>query len=418
MQRAFPSYEVLVGTRYLRSRNRNRFISFISLISVLGIALAVAVLIVVLSVMNGFEYEVRSRILRVVSHAAITGWQGALEDWSLARDVAAAHPDTRAVARFVSGQGMLVGDARIRGVEIRGIDPASEARVSELDALMEAGSLDALRPGDYGIVIGRSLAEELGAGVGDRVILMVAEGVTTPAGLVPRMRRFEVRGIFYAGMYEYDRGLALVNVRDAARLLRMGDAVSGIRIAFDDPMRAPPVVREIAQSLGQDVYITDWTRQHANFFRSIQLTKSIIFVILLLVVAVAAFNIVSTLVMVVREKGSDIAILRTLGAAPGGILRIFITQGALVGLLGTLLGVSLGLLLAANMDAIVAFIENLLGMKFLAPDVYFISDFPSRIRAGDVFRVAGIALLLALLSTLYPAWRGARTAPARALRHE
>lgn len=418
MSRISSSYEFLVGTRYLRSRSRNRFISFISLISVLGIALAVAVLIVVLSVMNGFEYEVRTRILSVVSHGAITGWQGRMDDWEVVRDLASANPDTRAVARFVSGQGMLVGEEEIRGVEIRGIDPASEALVSDMPSLMESGTLDALEPGGYGIVIGRSLAEELGAGVGDRLILMVAEGVTTPVGLAPRMRRFEVQGIFYAGMYEYDRGLVFVHVRDAGRLLRLGEAVSGIRLALDDAMRAPVVVRDIAQTLGRDVYITDWTRQHANFFRSIQLTKSIIFVILLLVVAVAAFNIVSTLVMVVREKRGDIAILRTLGASPGGILRIFITQGALVGLFGTALGVLLGLLIAANLASIVAFIESVFGMKFLAPDVYFISDFPSRIRAADVMQVGGIALLLALLSTLYPAWRGARTAPAQALRHE
>ena len=418
MSRILDSYEIVVGTRYLRSRSRNRFVSFISLISVLGIALAVAVLIVVLSVMNGFEYEVRARILSVVSHGAITGWQGRMDDWALVRDKAAANPETRAVARFVSGQGMLVGAENIRGVEIRGVDPAREALVSDMPALMEAGSLDSLEPGTYGIVIGRNLAAELDVAVGDRLILMVAEGVTTPAGLAPRMRRFEVRGIFYAGMYEYDRGLVFVNVQDAGRLLRLGDAVSGVRIALDDAMRAPVVIRDIARSLGQDVYITDWTRQHANFFRSIQLTKTIIFVILLLVVAVAAFNIVSTLVMVVREKRGDIAILRTLGAAPTGILRIFMTQGAMIGLLGTLLGVLLGLMIAANLDSIVAIIERVFGMKFLAPDVYFISDFPSRIKAGDVLRVGGIALLLSLLSTLYPAWQGARTAPAQALRHE
>lgn len=418
MPRVLPSYELLVGSRYLRSRNRNRFISFISLISVLGIALAVAVLIVVLSVMNGFEYEVRARILSVISHGAITGWQGRMDDWQSVRDLAAANPDTKAVARFVSGQGMLVGESEIRGVEIRGVDPAREAEVSELPALMESGSLDALEPGSYHIVIGRRLADDLGADIGSRLILMVAEGVTTPAGLAPRMRRFEVRGIFNAGMYEYDRGLVFVHVQDAGKLLRLGDTVSGIRIAVADAMRAPVVVRDIARSLGRDVYITDWTRQHANFFRSIQLTRSIIFVILLLVVAVAAFNIVSTLVMVVREKRGDIAILRTLGAAPAGILRIFVTQGALVGLVGTLLGVLLGLLIAANLDGIVAMIERVLGMKFLAPDVYFISDFPSQIRASDVLQVGGIALLLALLSTLYPAWRGARTEPAQALRHE
>lgn len=414
----FPSYELLVGTRYLRSKTPNRFISFISLISILGIGLAVAVLIVVLSVMNGFEYEVRDRILRVVSHAAITAWDGRMTDWSVASDLARANPGTAAVSPFISGEGMLVSDTGIRGAELRGIDPDTESGVSDLASMMQAGGLAELRSGDYGIVIGRSLADLLQVEVGDRVILMVAEGVTTPAGLVPRMRRFEVVGIFYAGMYDYDRGLAFIHVKDAARLLRLGDAVTGIRVALHDPLQAPVVVREIARSLGQDVFITDWTRQHANFFRSIQLTKSIIFVILLLVVAVAAFNIVSTLVMVVREKRGDIAILRTLGASPRGILAIFMTQGGLVGLLGTASGVLLGLLVAANMNTIVGFIERLFGTRFLAPDVYFISEFPSRIEFGDVLQVASIALLLALLSTLYPAWRGARTAPAEALRHE
>ncbi|MDJ0928443.1 MAG: lipoprotein-releasing ABC transporter permease subunit [Gammaproteobacteria bacterium] len=411
-------YEMLVGWRYLRSRNRNRFISFISMISIVGIAVAVAVLIVVLSVMNGFEYEVRDRILRVISHAAITGWDGRLEDWQLAEDIALAHPDARDVSRFISGQGMLVGSETIRGVELRGIDPEAEARVSDLPALMQAGSLDSLEAGKYRLVIGRALAEMLDVSVGDRLILMVAEGVTTPAGLVPRMRRFEVSGIFYAGMYEYDRGLVFAHLEDAARLYRLGDAVTGIRLVTQDPRTAPAAIREIARSLGQDVFITDWTRQHANFFRSIQLTKSIIFVILLLVVAVAAFNIVSTLVMVVREKRGDIAILRTLGASARGILSIFVTQGALVGILGTVGGILLGVAVAANLDAIVALIERGFGLQILAPDVYFISEFPSRIEAADILQVGGIALVLALLSTLYPAWRGARTRPAAALRHE
>ena len=411
-------FEIGIGLRYLRSRNRNRFVSFISLISMLGIGLAVAVLIVVLSVMNGFEYEVRNRILQVVSHAAITGWDGRLQDWRLAADIAAANPASRAVAPFVSGQGMLVGDSAIRGIEFRGIDPVAEAAVSELPALMQSGVIEALQPGAYRIVLGRTLAELLRAKVGDRVILMVAEGVTTPAGLAPRMRRFEVAGIFYAGMYEFDRGLAYLNIDDAARLLRLGDSVTGVRIAMRDPLVAPTAVRTIARELGQDVFITDWTRQHANFFRSIQLTKSIIFIILLMVVAVAAFNIVSTLVMVVREKRGDIAILRTLGTTTSGILAIFMTQGLMVGLAGTLLGVIFGLLLAANIDVVVALIERVFGMKFLAPDVYFISDFPSRIESADVLRVAGIAVLLALLSTIYPALRGARTQPAAALRHE
>ena len=256
------------------------------------------------------------------------------------------------------------------------------------------------------------------AKIGDKLILIISQGVVTPAGLAPRMRRFTISGIFAAGMYEYDRGLVYVNVADAARLFRLGKAVSGIRLAVADPLSAPGTVREIAESLGRDVFITDWTRQHANFFRSIQLTKSIIFVILLLVVAVAAFNIVSTLVMIVREKRGEIAILRTLGASPAGVLGIFVTQGGLIGIIGTLFGVVFGVTLALNLDWIVAGLERLIGFRFLAPDIYFISDFPSRVQVGDVVQVAGIAVLLAFVSTIYPAWRGAAAAPADALRHE
>lgn len=411
-------YEIGIALRYLRSRNKNRFISFISLISVFGIAIAVAVLIVVLSVMNGFEHEVRARILSVVTHAAITGWNGRMEDHAQVEELILANAETAAVARFVEGQGMLVGDADIKGVEVRGIDPQAELRASGIASLVEQGSLESLQPGEFRIVIGRELAELLGVGIGDRLILMISRGVTTPAGLVPRMRRFEIGGIFHAGMYEYDRGLALINVEDAARLYQFGDAVSGVRIAFVDPLRAPLAVREIARSLARDVYITDWTRQHANFFRSIQLTKSIIFVILLLVVAVAAFNIVSTLVMVVREKRAEIAILRTIGAAPSAILGIFMSQGGLIGVIGVVCGVGLGLLVAVNIAWIVAGLERLLGFRFLAPDVYFISDFPSRVQATDVIEIAVIAFLLAFVSTIYPAWRAAVMAPAEALRHE
>ncbi len=410
--------ELAVALRYLRSRNKNRFISFISLISVTGIGVAVAVLIIVLSVMNGFEHEVRTRILQIVSHAAITGIDGRLEEWRLVQDIVMADPATVSVARFVGGQGMLIGDAEIKGVELRGIDPDAELRTSGIGELMEQGDLRSLESGAYRIVIGRELAELLGAGIGDRLILMISQGTATPAGMVPRMRRFEVGGIFSAGMYEYDRGLAYINVDDAARLFRLGDAVSGVRISVADPLRAPSVVRTIAESLGRDVFITDWTRQHANFFRSIQLTKSIVFVILLLVVAVAAFNIVSTLVMVVREKRSEIAILRTLGASPAGVLGIFMTQGALIGLVGTAFGVLFGVGIATNLDWIVAGVERLIGFRFLAPDIYFISDFPSQVRLGDVVQVAGIAVLLAFLSTVYPAWRGAVTEPAEALRHD
>lgn len=410
--------ELAIAMRYLRSKNKNRFISFISLISVAGIGIAVAVLIVVLSVMNGFEYEVRDKILKVVAHAAITGTDGRLDEWPLVEDIVSAHPETVAVARFISGQGMIVGDDSIKGVEVRGIDPAAELRTSGVGDLMTGGSLESLESGSFRIVIGQELADMVGAKIGDKLILIISQGVVTPAGLAPRMRRFTISGIFAAGMYEYDRGLVYVNVADAARLFRLGKAVSGIRLAVADPLSAPGTVREIAESLGRDVFITDWTRQHANFFRSIQLTKSIIFVILLLVVAVAAFNIVSTLVMIVREKRGEIAILRTLGASPAGVLGIFVTQGGLIGIIGTLFGVVFGVTLALNLDWIVAGLERLIGFRFLAPDIYFISDFPSRVQVGDVVQVAGIAVLLAFVSTIYPAWRGAAAAPADALRHE
>ncbi len=411
-------YPLLIGSRYLRARTRNRFVSFISLISILGIAVAVAVLIVVLSVMNGFEYEVRDRILDVLSHAAITTAGDGMDDWRLASALAESDPDTKAVSAFIGGEALLIAGDVIKGAQLRGVDPQSEVRVADLEPLMVAGRLDDLQSGAYRLVIGRSLADLLRVRVGDRLIMMVSQGVTTPAGLVPRMRRFEIAGIFYAGMYEYDRGLVFLHRDDASRLLRMGDSVTGLRLAMVDPENAPSAVRAIAQRLGQDVYITDWTRQHANFFRSIQLTKSIIFVILLMVVAVAAFNIVSTLVMVVREKRADVAILRTLGASPRGILTVFMTQGTLIGVLGTTVGVLLGLIVASNIGQLVAWFESLSGIQILAPDVYFISEFPSRVEWLDVGRVAGIALLLALLSTVYPAWRAAATPPATALRHE
>lgn len=411
-------YELGIALRYVRSRNKNRFISFIAATSVAGIGVGVAVLIIVLSVMNGFEYEVRERILNVVAHGAITGMDGRLDNWRGMKDQAEARDDVISAAPFIAAQAMLVGAGPVRGAEVRGIDPAAELATSALGELVEEGSLEALAGGSFGIVLGRTLAEELGVAVGDRLIMMISQGVTTPAGLVPRMRRFEVTGIFSAGMYEYDRGLAFISLEDAARLWRLGDAVSGVRLAVRDVLDAPRVVREVARESGGGVYVTDWTRQHANFFRSIQITKSMIFLILLLVVAVAAFNIVSTLVMVVRDKRGEVAILRTLGTTPHAVLLIFVLQGALVGIAGTLAGTAVGVTAAANMDVIVAFIERLLGFQFLAADVYFISDFPSRILWPDVWSVTGIALVLALVSTLYPAWQAARMAPADVLRYE
>jgi len=414
----FRPYELFVGLRYLRSRSRNRFVSFISLISVVGIALAVAVLIVVLSVMNGFEYEVRNRILSVISHGTISGMGGRLLDWEIMQNIARADPEVVASAPFISGQGMLVGDEAIAGVELRGVQPAAEKQTSGAAQLLTAGSLDALASRQYRIVIGAQLAERLGVGLGDKVVLMTPATTVTPAGMLPRMRRFTVSGVFYAGMYEYDRSLAYIHIDDAARMLGFGDAVSGLSLSVIDPLNASATVRKVALAGGGGVYISDWTRQHANFFRSIELTKAIIFFILLLVVAVAAFNIVSTLVMVVREKSAEIAILRSMGSSARSILWVFLSEGTLIGAAGTVLGLLAGVTIAVNIGAIVALVERLLGVRFVAPDVYFISELPSRLEWGDVIQVCLVTFLLAALATVYPALRAASTNPAEALRHE
>jgi lipoprotein-releasing system permease protein len=351
-------FELFIGLRYLRARGRNRFISFISLISMLGIALGVAVLIVVLSVVNGFERELRERILNMTAHATITGFDAALPDWRAVNEVARRHPQVRAAAPFVEGQGLLLQGEQLSGVALRGIDPALEAEVAGIDALMTEGTLDDLVAGSWGVVLGEELARALAVGPGDRVILVIPEGTVTPAGLVPRMRRFEVTGIFRAGMYEFDRSLALVHLEDAQRLYRLGDRASGVRLAVTDIYRAGALVREVALEHGGGVFIDDWTRRHANFFRSIQLTKTIMFVILLLVVAVAAFNIVSTLVMAVRDKQADISILRTLGASPVHVNSVFMVQGTVIGVCGTLLGVALGVLLSLNLERLIAAVER------------------------------------------------------------
>jgi lipoprotein-releasing system permease protein len=409
--------EIAIALRYVRSRSKNRFVSFISLVSVAGIALAVAVLIAVLSAMNGFENEVRNRILGVLAHGTVTGLEGRIADWRDLQRVADEYPDVVASAPFIRGEAMVVGDRAVKGVEVRGIEPEQELATAALGQLVRQGDFRALEPGGYGLVIGAALAELLEVGVGDSVVMLVPEGIATPAGVVPRMRRFRIQGIFYAGMYEYDRGLVFTHRVDAARLFRMGDSVSGLRLAFSDPGLAPQAVIEVARAYGGGVFVSDWTREHMNFFRSIQLTKSIMFVILLMVVAVAAFNIVSTLVMVVREKRGEIAILRTLGAGPGSIVGIFMAQGALIGVAGTALGVILGVAIAANLDVLVGAVEQAFGMKFLAPDIYFISDFPTQLKWSDVAAISGIALGLALVSTLYPAWRGSAMPPAEALRY-
>jgi lipoprotein-releasing system permease protein len=411
-------YEFWIGRRYVRSRSSNGFISLISAISMLGIAIAVAVLIVVLSVVNGFERELTDRLLAMSAHATIEHPDQRLEDWPAWVAVAEAEERVAAAAPFITGQGLLVFGDRLSGAEFRGVEPTLEDKVSGVDETVIAGSLDQLVAGEYNIVLGVELAEELGASVGDKVTVTLAEGMVTPAGVVPRTRRFTVAGIYRVGMYEFDRRLAFVNLGDAQKLFRKADDVSGIRLSVTDVFAAPAIVREAALAGGGGVLVSDWTRRHINFFRSIQITKSILFVILLMVIAVAAFNIVSTLVMVVKDKQADIAILRTAGATPGDILRVFVTQGSVIGIVGTLGGMLLGVLLSLNLENIVQFMEATFGIKFLASDVYFISDLPADLRIPDVVRICSISLVLALLSTVYPAWRGARTMPAEALRYE
>ena len=411
-------YEVWIGRRYVRSRSRNSFVSLISTISMLGIAIAVCVLIVVLSVVNGFERELKDRLLAMTAHANIEGPEGLLPGWQALLDDAPGHPEVLAAAPYFDGQALLVAGENLSGVELRGVDPGLETAVSGVGGVFVEGTLESLEAGRFGIAVGAELAAQLGVAIGDKVTVTLAEGVVTPAGILPRMKRFTVTGIYRVGMYEFDRRLAFIHIDDARRLYRERDAATGVRLRVVDVFAAPVVVREVALASGQLVLVSDWTRRNVNFFRSIQITKSILFVILLMVVAVAAFNIVSTLVMVVKDKQSDIAILRTAGAAPSSVLKIFVTQGSIIGVIGTALGVAAGVLLALNLEAIVGFLEARLGIKFLAADVYFISDLPSELQLADVLKIGGIALLLSLISTVYPAWMAARTAPAEALRYD
>lgn len=412
-------YELLIGRRYLRASRGNRFISFISTISMAGIAIGVAVLIVVLSVMNGFEREVRVRILSLTSHASISALSLHLGDWQDAAARVRDNPSVLAAAPYIEEQALLLASgSKSSGAIVTGVLPQDESQVTTIADKVTGGSFTALAPGEYGIVLGDELAKALGVSMGGRVVIVTPLRTTTPAGVMPRMRGFKVVGIFSAGMYEYDRNLAYIHIDDAAKLYRMGEDVTGLRLKLADMFAAPYVVRELARSLGGGYYVDDWTRKHATFFRSIQLTKSALFLILLLVVGVAAFNIVSTLVMVVKDKRSDIAILRTVGASPRSILSIFLTQGVAIGVIGTLSGVLLGVLIALNLESLIHGLEALLGLRFLDAKVYFITDLPTSIEWTDVVQISLTAFGLCCLSTLYPSWRAARTQPAQSLRHE
>lgn len=411
-------FELRVGLRYTRAKRRNHFISFISLISMLGIALGVMALIVVLSVMNGFQTELRTRILGVASHVQMVGDGNELEHWPEVAAAAAKHKDVKGAAPYVQAQGLLTFDQTVRGTVVRGILPEDEEKVADFAQHMRVGQLEKLAPGEFGIILGADLARALRVFEGDKVSLLAPQGMNTPAGMLPRLKQFTVIGIFEVGMFEYDNGLALIHLQDAQRLYQMGDRVSGVRLKLDNLFDAPRVARELYNYVGSDVFMTDWTRSHANFFRAVQIEKNMMFLILLLIVAVAAFNIVSTLVMAVTDKQADIAILRTLGAAPKSIMAIFMVQGALIGCIGLLLGVVGGVLLALNIDTVVPFLERVLGFQFLAKDVYYISDLPSELQWGDVGIITVVSFVLTLLATVYPSWRASRTNPAEALRYE
>ena len=416
-----PPYELLIGVRYLRSEHRSGFVSFVASMSVIGLALGVAVLIVVLSVLNGFEHELRSRMLAVTSHATIQGIDGQLRDWRRAQADAVTQPNVAGVAPFIESRGLMAHGERVAGSMVRGLLPEEEGKAVGIASRMTGGALTDLEPGKYRVILGSALARELDVKVGETVVLVSPDGTFTPAGFAPRQRRFTVSGIFESGMFEFDRGLALIHMADAARLYRMGQDVTGLRLALNEPFMAPLTVRQVANAIsydGRGFMISDWTRDHENFFRSIELTKSMMFFILLILVVVAAINLVATLVMIVKEKQTDIAILRTMGAAPNNVLRMFLVQGAIIGLVGTIAGVLLGWLLASYVTEVVHAIERAFGIQFLDASVYLMSDLPSEVRIGDVLKVGGVSLALAAVATIYPSWRAARTLPAEALRHE
>lgn len=414
----FKPLELYIGLRYTRAKRRNHFISFISLISTLGIMLGVVALITVLSVMNGFHKEVRERILGMTSHATISAFQDNLRDWPAAIRLSQTNPRVIGQAPFIEAQTMLTNGGRVSGAVLRGILPEYESRVSDVGQHMRAGELSQLQAGGFDIVLGRELAQLLGVGVGDKVTVVTPQVRVTPAGAMPRLKRFTVVGIFEVGMGEYDRGVALVHLKDAAKLLRMGDDVSGIRLKLDDLYLAPAVSRELAEQLPGLYRVSDWTQQHRNFFSALRTEKRMMGLILFLIVAVAAFNIVSTLVMVVTDKQSDIAILRTLGISPASITWIFVVQGATIGIIGTIAGIIGGIALSLNLEWIVGWIERFFSVSFLDPNIYYISTLPSELDWDDVATIGISAFLITLGATLYPAWKASRTQPAEALRYE
>jgi lipoprotein-releasing system permease protein len=414
-------YELRIGLRYTRAgrraRRRNGFISFISGISMIGIALGVMALIVVLSVMNGFVSQVRDRMLSVVSHVEVAAANGAIDDWRAVERAMRANPEVVGAAPYVNAQALLTRGDSVRGVLVRGIDPAAEPAVSDIGNQVRGAPLTALRDDEFGIILGGELARTLGVLPGEKLTLIAPQGQVTPAGVVPRLKQFTLLATFDSGHFEYDSALALIHIADAARMFRV-DGPTGVRLKLTDMHRAPEIAHELARAAGPGLIVRDWTRQNRSWFAAVQVEKRMMFIILALIVAVAAFNLVSTLVMTVTEKQSDIAILRTLGASPGSVMVVFMVQGALIGVLGTLLGVASGLFVANNLDVIFPAIESIAGFPLIPKDIYFISSLPSEPRAADIVPIALISIALSLAATLYPSWRASRVKPAEALRYD